>query len=183
MATLAFNRYFNTYIHMMENVLVNGNEHDIEVLKELGVYEYDLGNFSLQSILYRKALNKGACFDSRCFNIPKEEVTNYFYWRQIDATRNSIEMIGHANFSTKELHKKSCSQIQDMLHEQKGINWNDFSVPEKRGTCCVKQSKEVTTSKGETSIRSEWIIDTNIPIFKGEDREYIESRFVGIEED
>lgn len=108
-----------------------------------------------------KAMAMGAMFDSRCFNIPKEEVTNYFYWRQLDATRNSIQMVGQANFSHKELHKKSCNDIQDMLHEQKGINWNDFSVLEKRGTCCIKKDDK-------------WILDGDIPIFKGEDRKYIE---------
>lgn len=108
-----------------------------------------------------KAVGKGAMFDSRVFNIPKEEVTNYFYWRQLDATRNSIQMVGQANFSHKELHKKSCNDIQDMLHEQKGINWNDFSVPEKRGSCCIK------TENG-------WSIDKEIPVFTGENRGYIE---------
>lgn len=106
-------------------------------------------------------VSKHAMFDSRCFNIPKEEVTNYFYWRQQDATRNSIQMVGQANFSHRELHGKTCNDIQEMLHEQKGINWNDFSVPEKRGTCCIK------TENG-------WIIDENIPIFKGDGRDYIE---------
>lgn len=106
-------------------------------------------------------VSKHAMFDSRCFNIPKEEVTNYFYWRQQDATRNSIQMVGQANFSHMELHGKTCNDIQEMLHEQKGINWNDFSVPEKRGTCCIK------TENG-------WILDENIPIFKGDGREYIE---------
>ena len=48
-----------------------------------------------------KSYKKGAMFDARCFNIPKEEVTNYFYWRQLDATRNSIQMVGQANFSHK----------------------------------------------------------------------------------
>ena len=46
-------------------------------------------------------------FDSRCFNIPKEEVTNLIYWRQLDASRNSIQMVGHANFSQKQMHGKS----------------------------------------------------------------------------
>lgn len=110
-----------------------------------------------------------AMFDSRCFNIPREEVTNYFFWRQNDATRNSILMVGQAYFSHKELHKKTCSMIQEMLHEQKGINWNDFSIPEKRGTCCIK------TEDG-------WTIDENIPIFKGDGREYVE-RFVYPKED
>ena len=32
-----------------------------------------------------------AIFDARAFNIPKEDVTNYFIWRQKDATRNSIQ--------------------------------------------------------------------------------------------
>ncbi|MBQ2856492.1 MAG: tRNA(His) guanylyltransferase Thg1 family protein [Bacteroidaceae bacterium] len=116
-----------------------------------------------------RARDTGAMFDSRCFNIPREEVTNYFFWRQNDATRNSIQMVGQAYFSHKELHKKTCSMIQEMLHEQKGINWNDFSVPEKRGTCCIK------TEAG-------WTIDENIPIFKGDGREYVE-RFVYPKED
>ena len=119
----------------------------------------------------QKAIEKGAMFDSRVFNIPKEEVTNYFYWRQLDATRNSIQMVGQANFSRKELQKKSCNDIQDMLHEQKEINWNDYSVPEKRGTCCIK---EVYIPDGLDSPRTRWIIDTEIPIFKGEDRKYID---------
>ena len=65
-------------------------------------------------ILY-KAAQEGAMFDSRVFNIPREEVTNYFYWRQLDASRNSIQMVGQANFSHKELQYKSCNDIQDML--------------------------------------------------------------------
>lgn len=73
-------------------------------------------------------------FDSRCFNIPKEEVTNYIYWRQLDATRNSIQMVGQANFSHKELQNKSCNDIQDMLMTQKGINWNDLPTYKKRGS-------------------------------------------------
>lgn len=108
-----------------------------------------------------KAIEKGAMFDSRVFNIPKEEVTNYFYWRQLDATRNSIQMVGQANFSHKQLHKKNCNDIQDMLHEEKGINWNDFPTTQKRGSCCIK---------GEHG----WDIDNEIPIFKGEGRDYIE---------
>ena len=38
-----------------------------------------------------KALDKGAMFDARCFNIPEEEIVNYFISRQQDATRNSIK--------------------------------------------------------------------------------------------
>jgi tRNA(His) 5'-end guanylyltransferase len=122
---------------------------------------------------------KTAMFDDRCFNIPKEEVANLIYWRQLDATRNSIQMVGQANFSQKELHGKSCNKIQDMLMLEKGINWNDFPVYQKRGSCAIKQIKDI--SNGEGDYRTEWIIDKDIPIFKGEDRDYIE-RFIYVGE-
>lgn len=37
-----------------------------------------------------KETNKKATFDSRCFNLSKEEVYNYFVWRGNDCTRNAI---------------------------------------------------------------------------------------------
>lgn len=133
------------------------------------------------------AIIKGAMFDARCFNIPREEVTNLIYWRQLDATRNSIQMVGQANFFHKELQNKTCNDIQDMLMLQKDINWNDFPTHQKRGSCCVRKVVDVTTKDiceeqewGEPIIKTmvtahyDWVIDTEIPIFKGEGREYIE---------
>lgn len=131
---------------------------------------------------YHNAIRKGAMFDARCFNIPKEEVTNLIYWRQLDATRNSIQMVGQANFSHKQLEGKTCNMIQDMLLTEKDINWNDLPTCQKRGSCCVKTETTITGStvfeNGEvettTIERPHWIIDTEIPIFKGEDRQYID---------
>lgn len=114
------------------------------------------------------ALKKGAMFDARCFNIPKEEVTNCFIWRQQDATRNAIQMLGQCYFSEKELHKKSCNDIQDMLMTKKGINFNDMPTEFKRGICCIKNDEG-------------WTLDKGIPIFT-QDRNYIE-RFVNVEEE
>ena len=125
-----------------------------------------------------------AMFDSRCFNIPKEEVTNYIYWRQLDASRNSIQMVGQANFSHKELQNKSCNDIQDMLMAQKGINWNDLPTYQKRGSCCIKEDyyldkegnevSEEYANEDDVTKRTRWIIDRDIPVFKNEDRNYIE---------
>ena len=89
---------------------------------------------------YFEVAYSGAMFDARVFNIPREEATNYFYWRQLDASRNSIQMVGQANFSHKELQHKSCNDIQDMLMTKKGINWNDFPAYQKRGSCVVKEN-------------------------------------------
>lgn len=126
-----------------------------------------------------------AMFDSRCFNIPKEEVTNNIYWRQLDASRNSIMSLAQSHFSHKELHKISCNKAQDMLMVQKGINWNDLPVHKKRGTCVIKTTRipEEHEDDGYNNYRkrynedhpiTEWVIDKDIPIFKGEGREYID---------
>lgn len=158
MATMAFNKFF-----------------DGEVRKWAYENQSNTNVNDLRSTYYN-AILKGAMFDARVFNVPREEVTNLIYWRQLDATRNSIQMVGQAYFSHNELQHKSCNVIQDMLHELKGINWNDYPTHVKRGSCCIKewyQSPEVDIKDGACP-RSRWVIDTEIPIFKGEGREYIE---------
>lgn len=183
MATMAFNKFFEKNIQEFSE----SNE-----CRGLDIKYLDI---------YREALNKGAMFDARCFNIPKEEVTNLCYWRQLDATRNSIQMVGQANFSHKELQNKSCNDIQDMLMTQKGINWNNLPTYQKRGSCCVKENHFIENEKGTqicfpegcsdpfedeetlTGVyRSSWVIDTEIPIFKGEGRDYID-RLIYVGED
>ena len=163
MATMAFNKYFRelTDNYLQSDAWVNHYwEEDVEK------YANTL----------KKAIDKGAMFDARCFNIPKEEVANLIYWRQVDASRNSIQMVGQANFSQNELQNKSCNMIQDMLMIQKGINWNDFPTHLKRGSCCIKieeQDPNVDIKDGYYP-RTKWIVDKEIPIFKNEGREYIE---------
>ena len=114
-----------------------------------------------------RAVDKGAMFDARAFNIPKEEVANCFIWRQQDATRNAIQMLGQSFFSHKELENKDQNDIQDMLMLDKGVNFNDMPIEFKRGVCCYK--KDCGSSEG----RPHWFVDLHIPIFT-QDREYIE---------
>lgn len=169
MATMAFNRFFMYEYEEFNRWVNEGNPTDED--RRLNDIYYD-------------AMCKGAMFDARCFNIPKEEVTNLIYWRQLDASRNSIQMVGQANFSHKELQNKSCNNIQDMLMTQKGINWNDLPTYQKRGSCCIRNHM-ISEPYGnymldETAGENEWIIDKDIPIFKGEGRKYIDDLvFVG----
>lgn len=109
-----------------------------------------------------KAIEKGAMFDARCFNIPKEEVCNLIYWRQQDATRNSIQMVGRAYFSHKELNNKNCDDIQEMLWSTYKVNWDKFPVSCKRGSACVKNED------------NKWVVDTNMPILTGKYRKYVD---------
>ena len=161
MATMAFNKAFASNVAKQSKRLYS------EYLEEKDASYIDTLEI---------AMNKGAMFDARCFNIPKEEVCNLIYWRQLDATRNSIQMVGQANFSHKELQKKSCNMIQEMLFAEKGINWNDYPTYLKRGSCCVKttiQNPNVDIKDGAYP-KSIWMIDLDIPIFKGDGRQYID---------
>ena len=174
MATMAFNKYFySAILEQYSKTVPDDLSQEREIVK--------------QAKIYKNAAEKGAMFDSRCFNIPKEEVANLIYWRQLDASRNSIQMVGQANFSQAELEGKSCNDIQDMLMLQKGINWNDFPTYCKRGSCCIRKVVDITTKdiceeqewgepikKTMVTAHYDWVIDLDIPIFKGEDRNYIE---------
>ncbi len=78
-----------------------------------------------------------AYFDSRVFNIPIDEVSNYFLARQKDAVRNSISMLAQSLYSHKQLEGKNMSDMQEMCF-QKGYNWNDLEYYKKRGSTILK---------------------------------------------
>lgn len=176
MATMAFNKA----IEDAADLAFNKEFYELGLDSTPSEDEEDVYNDELEGLeeKYDKYYSKvgKAMFDARCCNLPKEEVTNNLYWRQLDATRNSIQMVGQANFSHKELLGKSCNQIQDMLMEQKNVNWNDYPTYQKRGSCCIKENYET-----ENGMRTRWIVDKDIPIFKGDGREYVD-RFVYVGE-
>lgn len=103
-------------------------------------------------------------FDSRAWVMPESEVCNYFLWRQMDATRNAISMLARSKFSHNQCQGKSSNQLQEMLFQEHGINFDELEPYFKRGRCVIKEAQ------GE---RSKWVIDKNIPMFSKE-REYIE---------
>ena len=78
------------------------------------------------------------------------------------ATRNSMRMVGYAYFSHKALERLSNNAVQERLWAEHGVNWNDYVVWEKRGSCVIRDRE----SWG-------WRIDEAIPVFT-QDRAYIE---------
>lgn len=163
MATLAFNKYFSANVY--KYIEDYKKEHQLIFIEEDNKYYNTLID----------AIKKGAMFDSRVFTLPKEEVVNCVIWRQQDATRNSINSVGQANFSHKQLQNKSCNDVQDMLMSEKGINWNNYTTTLKRGSCCIKMPQKINDGTKQEYIRNKWIIDNEIPIFT-QDKEYINSR-------
>lgn len=113
-----------------------------------------------------------AMFDARVFTIPDPvEVENYFIWRQQDATRNSIQMAARALYSHNECNNKNTSELQDMMME-KGVNWNDYTPREKRGSVIMKKELLETNMVGIEVLRSYWSADEETPIFT-QDRAYL----------
>ena len=115
-----------------------------------------------------------AVFDSRtmCFNIDeikefdywKEKIAedstlisepldrieahNNIFWRFDNCVRNSKSSLAQAHFSHKQLHKKSCNDMLEMLLEV-GIDWNLLDDKYKYGCMCVRE---------EVNGRLKWVV-------------------------
>ena len=173
MATMALNKCF---VRNIQSIVCKTN--DMEEYVDDGNGQLIPTEKHYANIL-NDAAEKGAMFDARCFNIPKEEVTNYFIWRQQDATRNSIQMVARSKFSDKKLFKLNSNQIQELLFQEAEINWNDFPIEQKRGSCFTYRYEDVVIEDncGNQEILEEkmrrWFLDREIPVFT-QDRDYIE---------
>lgn len=158
MATAKFNESFKRLAKEAILKLLN----DV-YLKELSDKERE----KYISVLENK-IKTLALFDSRAFNLPREEVANYFLWRQNDAVKNSIASTGQKYFSAKQLNGKNGMQIKEMLLE-KEINWENYPTVFKRGICARKDEN------------GKWIADREIPIFKN-NWEYVTDLLIPDEE-
>jgi tRNA(His) guanylyltransferase len=77
--------------------------------------------------------DKPAFFDSRVFNVPINEVTNYFIWRQLDCRRNSISSWAREFFPHRKLEGVNSEQMIKMLED---INqpWSVLDTWKRYGT-------------------------------------------------
>ena len=114
--------------------------------------------------IYKEALKKCPTFDARVFNIPKEEVNNYFVCRQFDAERNAVSALAQKNYSQKQLNGISTEQLKIKLKEEKNINWQAMPLANTRGFICTKDFKY-----NNTGVRPVWGVSTTIPYFKDAD--------------
>ena len=121
MATYAFNRYFADRVLDFELNSYDPKEPADEKALEA----------------YKKVLKTGAYFDSRAFNIPKEEVTNCVYWRQKDAERNSVNSLAQSLFSHKSLQGLGLKDTLTKIEQEGGVVWGNLPTTYKRGSCCV----------------------------------------------
>ncbi|QDJ96314.1 tRNAHis-5'-guanylyltransferase [Xanthomonas phage Xoo-sp13] len=108
-----------------------------------------------------------AMFDARAFTLPKEEVVNYFIWRQNDAVRNSIRSVATHYLGHAKCHGLNNAEVQDLLMQMDiPVNWNDLAIHYKRGLAYNSISKE---------------IDVLIPVFS-QSRDYVSLHIEKLEE-
>jgi tRNA(His) 5'-end guanylyltransferase len=131
--------------------------------------------FNAQAQEHSLALPSWAMFDARAFVIPREDVVNYFIWRQQDWMRNSLTMLALSHFSHEDVYGLNKSQLHEKLFTEKGVNWAQLPTHLKNGTC-VSQVSRCIRSPQESAravIREVWTIDREPPVFTQE-RTYIE---------
>ena len=213
MATYAFNKYFKERAHAWAD-----GQHTAYLN---GLVDEDCQK---QMEVYNKVIEDGAYFDSRVFNIPKEEVTNCLYWRQKDAERNSINSLAQSLFSHKSLQGLGLKDTLTKIEQDGGVVWGNLPTTYKRGSCCkkeyfyrlpdgqlvknrsyIKYDKEygdfyfdgdgyyfygrcradspnstyISPIGKKLDVKEEtyWKLDNDIPMFKDEDRQYVEETF------
>lgn len=120
-------------------------------------------------------------FDARVFLLPGlDEVKNYLIWRQQDCTRNSILNAAYWEIAAKGsdedgnplgkktarkmIHGLDTGQLQELLFQQTGINWNDYDPRFKRGTGLWRDERKIETPAG-TAVRRPWV-SGEVPIFQ-----------------
>lgn len=92
-------------------------------------------------------------FDACTFNVPMDQVTNHFVWRQRMAATASIIALGEFCFSLRELSGKTSRDIQDMLLNQQGVDWTKLPTWQQHGACVVFEGPRGAT------------LDENVPAF------------------
>ena len=127
MATARFNRLFNRYVSLLP---------------------------AETSGRYREAILENIGFDSRCWNLPFEEVNNYLVDRQQDAENNSINLLAQQYYSQEELDGIKSNELQNKLFTEQGINWNDLPYDQKRGYLALPENGPINEELFETPIFS-----------------------------
>ena len=88
-------------------------------------------------------------FDGRAWAVSNLDfAAEHFIWREMDATRNSLNMAAQSFYSHKALHGVSSARKHEMLRD-KGVNWNDYPAFFKRGTYLRRETvvKEFTPAE------------------------------------
>lgn len=125
-----------------------------------------------------------ATFDARAYVVPKEDVNNYFLWRERDAMKNSVSMLAQHHFSHKSLQGLNGKQMREKLLAEKGVDYMALPTWKRQGVVVKKETYPAIIENdhvGKMKVtRRRWAVDHDIPVFS-EDWDYI-NQFVYLDE-
>lgn len=135
---------------------------DYDRLNSSGWFDYKLSKIisvaaGIMSANFSLAVGKAVAFDCRAFNVPEEDVANYFLWRVKDWTRNSLNMFAGKFFSHKKLMNKSSADKYAMLHAI-GEDWDNLTPQLKNGTW-IKRSLAINYDCFNTYVAIDKLLD------------------------
>ena len=158
---------FNEYVYKLAEKYEELAEDKLYVIDNRIVGTDNVEYYKEKAKLLKRKLFK-ATFDARVFNLPTDEVVNYFIYRQQDALRNSISSLARKYYSTKQLVGVNNPTKIQMLETDYGVVFDrDITQLQKLGFTVI------TNLKAKENNKEKFEIDTNIPIFK-DNRDYIE---------
>lgn len=82
-------------------------------------------------------------FDCRVWNIPKEEVYNYFLWRGNDASRNAILSYAHEKFGHKFCQDKKTRELLQIIPDE---DWDNVLDRHKFGSMYISDLRQENIS-------------------------------------
>lgn len=111
------------------------------------------------SVKFNSLLSKGKdiqdsaeVFDCRTWYVPnKIRAAEVFLWRQLDAERNSINMLAHATYSNKELDGLGTNARLQKL-DKDGIVWGNYLPNMKHGTLLFFKTSSRNLTDKELSV-------------------------------
>lgn len=143
------------------NILVT----DYDDLNTQGWFDYSISKIisisaGMMSAYFSQEFGRVGIFDSRVFNIPEDDVSNYFVWRAKDWRRNSLNMYARSFFSHRELLNESSAIIHEMLHSI-GKNWaTDLTDQQRNGTWFLEEDVILYNIEPKyEQIQSLWKVD------------------------
>lgn len=119
------------------------------LLSALATQKFNELLFTHEDPWCREAAKRGPVFDARVLQLPTRiECANMFVWRELDATKNALQMAVREHYSHKQLQGKNASDLNELLF-QKGINFNDYPAFFKRGSYIQRRQIQKTLSDSE----------------------------------
>lgn len=123
---------------------------------------------------YVSAIDAGAFFTAKCFNIKKDQIIDYIYLLQKQTIQDAVHEMGRIYFNDNELAGKTSSEIQLMVFDKAGLNFDSYPDPFKHGSFCVRNFEhngELIVPEAE---EGEFVIDESSPLLKPDSKTYIE---------